>query len=446
MQTDMTVGKPMKMLLGFTIPVFIGNVFQQFYSMADAVIGGKFVGTKGLAAVGATGTIVFLIIGFLLGVTTGFTVLTSQKFGAGRMDEMRKTVGNAAILSVAVAVILTAVSMLGMHRLLVFMNTPKDIFDGAYGYIMIICAGIFTQVLYNLVASILRALGNSKTPLYFLILAAVLNIILDLVFIIVFHWGAPGAAWATVISQGISGLLCLVYIWKAVPELKMKKEDWQFDRSIAMKQLGVGIPMGLQYSITAIGAMMVQSSLNILGSFAVAAFTAGTKIENIFTQAFVAIGTTISTYNAQNIGARKLDRVRQGFRATDLIGGVYGIAAGVILFTVGKYFAYLFISDNADVVLPMVETYLRCVGLFMIPLYVVNCYRNGFQGMGYGMLPMLSGVAELFGRGVMAVVAAKKKSYILACMASPIAWIVATFLLIVLYFYVMKDMKKKLCL
>lgn len=204
--------------------------------------------------------------------------------------------------------------------------------------------------------------------------------------------------------------------------------------------------MGLQYSITAIGAMMVQSSLNILGSFAVAAFTAGTKIENIFTQAFVAIGTTISTYNAQNIGARKLDRVRQGFRATDLIGCVYGIAAGVILFTVGKYFAYLFISDNADVVLPMVEIYLRCVGLFMIPLYVVNCYRNGFQGMGYGMLPMLSGVAELLGRGVMAVVAAKKKSYILACMASPIAWVVATILLIMLYFYVMKDMKKKLCL
>ena len=190
MQTDMTVGKPMKMLLNFTIPVFLGNVFQQLYSMADAVIVGKFVGTKGLAAVGATGTITFLIIGFLMGLTTGFTVLTSQKFGAGRMDEMRKTVGNAAILSVVIAVVMTAVSMLGMHRLLVFMHTPEDIFDGAYGYIMIICAGnFFTQVLYNLVSSILRALGNSKTPLYFLILAAVLNIVLDLVFIIFFPLG-----------------------------------------------------------------------------------------------------------------------------------------------------------------------------------------------------------------------------------------------------------------
>ena len=410
MQTDMTVGKPMKMLLNFTIPVFVGNVFQQLYSMADAVIVGKFVGTKGLAAVGATGTINFLIIGFLMGLTTGFTVLTSQKFGAGRMEEMRKTVGNAAILSAVVAVVMTAVSMLGMHRLLIFMHTPEDIFDGAYGYIMIICAGIFTQVLYNLVSSVLRALGNSKTPLYFLILAAGLNIVLDLVFIIFFHWGAPGAAWAT------------------------------------GKQISVGIPMGLQYSITAIGTMMVQSSLNILGSYAVAAFTAGNKIENIFTQAFVAIGTTISTYNAQNIGAGKLDRVRQGFRSTDVIGCVYAVVAGFILFFAGKYFSYLFISDNAAVVIPMVDTYLRCVGMFLIPLYVVNCYRNGYQGMGYGLLPMLSGAAELFGRGVMAIIAANKKSYLLACMASPFAWIVATVLLIVLYFYVMKDMKKKLCL
>ena len=446
MQTDMTVGKPMKMLLNFTIPVFLGNVFQQLYSMADAVIVGKFVGTRGLAAVGATGTITFLIIGFLMGLTTGFTVLTSQKFGAGRMDEMRKTVGNAAILSAVIAVVMTAVSLLGMHRLLVFMHTPEDIFDGAYGYIMIICAGIVTQVLYNLVSSILRALGNSKTPLYFLILAAGLNIVLDLVFIIFFHWGASGAAWATVISQGVSGVLCLVYMWKAVPELKMKREDWYFDRSIAGKQIRVGIPMGLQYSITAIGTMMVQSSLNILGSSAVAAFTAGSKIENIFTQAFVAIGTAMSTYNAQNIGARKLDRVRQGFRAADVIGCTYAVVVGFILFFVGKYFSYLFISDNADVVIPMVEIYLQCVGMFMIPLYVVNCYRNGFQGMGYGLLPMLSGVAELVGRGVMAVVAAKKVSYTMACMASPFAWIVATVLLIVLYFYVMKDMKKKLCL
>ena len=193
MQTDMTVGKPMKMILDFTIPVFIGNVFQQFYNMADAIIVGKFVGTKGLAAVGSTGTIMFLIIGFLTGLTAGFTVLTSQKFGAGKMDEMRQSVGNAALLSIIISVIMTAVSMVGMHSLLTLMHTPEDIFQDAYIYIMIICGGIFAQVLYNILASILRALGNSKTPLYFLILAALLNIVLDLVFIIVFHMGVAGA-------------------------------------------------------------------------------------------------------------------------------------------------------------------------------------------------------------------------------------------------------------
>lgn len=444
MQTDMTMGKPFKMILNFTIPVFIGNIFQQFYSMVDAIIVGKFVGTKGLAAVGATGTITFLILGFLMGLTAGFTVLTSQKFGAGKMEEMRQTVGNAAVLSAIVSAVMTAVSMLGMRALLVFMHTPADIFDDAYTYIMIICGGIFAQVLYNILASILRALGNSRTPLYFLIISAVLNIILDLVFIIVFHWGAPGAAWATVISQGVSGILCLIYIVKYVPELRLKKSDWKLRGNLVKSQISVGIPMGLQYSITAIGTMMVQSALNMLGSYHVAAFTAGNKIENIFTQAYVALGTAMATYNAQNIGAGKLERVREGFRKAHIIGIGYSVITGIVLVTVGKYLSYLFISDNAAEVIPMVDTYLKCVGIFLIPLHFVNVLRNGIQGMGYGILPMMAGVAELAGRGITAVIAAERMSYFGTCMASPMAWIIASALLIGMYFYVMKDMKKKL--
>nr|WP_294525257.1 MATE family efflux transporter [uncultured Blautia sp.] len=444
MRTDMTAGKPMKIILDFTIPVFIGNVFQQFYNMVDAIIVGKFVGTKALAAVGSTGTIMFLILGFLTGLTAGFTVLTAQKFGAGKMDEMRQTVGNAAILSVIVSVVMTAVSMIGMHSLLKLMNTPSDIFKDAYAYIMIICGGIFAQVLYNILASILRALGNSKTPLYFLILAALLNIVLDLVFIIVFHMGAAGAAWATVVSQGVSGLLCLIYIIKAVPELHLSRDDWKYRPSLAKNQISVGIPMGLQYSITAIGAMMVQSALNILGAYAVAAFTAGQKVENIFSQAYVALGTAMATYNAQNVGAGNVQRVREGFRSAHIIGVAYAIVTGMILIFWGKYFAYLFISDNIDSVLPMVDTYVKCVGFFMIPLHFVNVLRNGIQGMGYGLLPMMSGVAELAGRGVTAVVAAHKRSYIGACLASPAAWVVATLLLIAMYFYVIKDTERKL--
>ena len=443
MKTDMTQGKPVKVLLGFTIPVFIGNVFQQFYNMVDAVVVGKFVGTKALAAVGSTGTIIFLIIGFLLGLTAGFTVLTAQKYGAGKMDEMRQTVGNALILTALVSAVMTAVSMTGMHALLKFMHTPDDIFKDAYAYVMIICGGIFAQALYNILASILRALGNSKTPLYFLILAALLNIVLDLTFIIVFHMGVAGAAWATITAQGVSGVLCLIYIIKYVPELRLKADDWRFRSEIAKKEILVGIPMGLQYSITAIGTMMVQSALNMLGSYAVAAFTAGSKID-IFTQAYVAIGTTMATYNAQNIGARKLDRVRQGFNSAHIIGITYAIVTGVIIFFFGKYLSYLFISDNAAEVIPMVDTYVKCVAVFFIPLHFVNALRNGIQGMGYGLLPMLAGVAELAGRGITAMVAAAHKSYFGACMASPMAWVLAGGLLIVMYFYVMKDMKRRL--
>ncbi len=443
MQTDMTVGKPLKMILNFTVPVFIGGVFQQFYNMMDAVIVGKFVGTKALAAVGATGTIMFLILGFLMGLTAGFTVLTSQKFGAGKMEEMRQTVGNAAVLSIAASIVMTAVSMIGMRKLLVFMNTPQDIFDSAYAYIMIICGGIFAQVLYNLLASVLRALGNSRTPLYFLVLAALLNIVLDLVLIIVFQMGVAGAAWATVISQGVSGALCLIYIIKAVPELHLKRDDWKIRKNTARNQVRIGVPMGLQYSITAIGTMMVQSALNILGAYPVAAFTAGTKIENIFSQAFVALGTAMATFNAQNIGAGKLKRVREGFRASHIIGIAYAAATGILLITAGKYFSYLFISDNAAEVIPMVDIYVKCVGGFFVPLYFVNVLRNGIQGMGYGFLPMLAGVAELTGRGVTALYAASKKSYLDACLASPVAWIVAGTLLAFMYFYVMRDMEKK---
>ena len=318
-QTDMTAGSPFKIILNFTIPIFIGNVFQQFYNMADTIIVGKFVGTGALAAVGSVGTIVFLIIGFLQGLTAGFSVLTAQRFGAGDMKNMRKSVGTACVLSVIITVIMTAGSMLGMKRLLEFMNTPEDIFADAYAYIMIICGGIAATVLYNLLSGILRALGDSKTPLYFLILSALLNVGLDLFFIIVFHMGVAGAAYATVISQGVSGIGCLIYIVKKVPLLKMQAEDFRPEGYLVKMEMAVGIPMALQYSITAIGTMMVQSSLNLLGSLSVAAFTAANKIESVVTQAYVALGTTMATYCAQNIGAGDIKRIRRGFKSATIM-------------------------------------------------------------------------------------------------------------------------------
>ena len=439
MEKDMTTGSPAWAIFHFVLPVFLGNVFQQFYSMADTIIVGKFVGNKALAAVGSTGTIMFLIITSLIGMTVGFTVLTSQRFGAGDMDGMRKTVGCAAILSIIVSVVATAVSMLGMRSLLTIMNTPADIFDDAYAYIMIICGGIFAQVLYNYLASVLRALGNSRTPLYFLILAALLNIVLDLVFIIQFHAGAAGAAYATVISQGVSGVLCLLYIWKKVPVLHLKRSDWRLDWHIAKLQLGLGLPMALQYSITAIGTIMVQSALNSLGSTLVAAFTAASKIEQVVTQAYVALGTAMATFCAQNMGAGKISRIRRGFRDATLMGIVYSLFAALLVVTVGKYMTYLFISEEIETILPSVDIYLKCVAAFFIPLTVVNLYRNGLQGMGFGFLPMMAGVAELVGRGVTAVIAAGYGSYFGICMASPMAWVLAGGLLILMYFSIMKQ-------
>lgn len=443
-QNDMTVGSPMKIILSFTMPIFIGNVFQQFYNMADAVIVGKFVGNKALAAVGSTGTIMFLIYGFVVGMTAGFTVLTAQKFGAGDMAGMRKTVAGAGILSFIIGAILTALFMIFMKPLLILMNTPSDIFADAYSYIMIVSGGILAQMLYNLLSSVLRALGNSKTPLYFLILSALLNIVLDLVLIVGFKMGAPGAAVATVIAQGTSGILCLFYIIAKIPVLHLTRDDLHVGGTIYGIQLRIGLPMALQYSITAIGTMMVQSALNILGSTLVAAFTAAGKIEQVVTQAYVAMGTTMATYGAQNMGAGNVSRIRQGFKSCTIIGVIYSFVAATFIMTVGKYMTYLFVSEDVELIMNSVDIYLKCIGIFFIPLAVVNIYRNGIQGLGYGLLPMMAGVAELIGRGVVAVIAAHQKSYTGVCLASPAAWILAGGLLIGMYYYIMNVHMKKL--
>ncbi len=444
-QRDMTKGSPGKIILNFTLPLFIGNLFQQLYNMVDTIIVGQFVGTGALAAVGSTGTIMFLITGLAFGMTTGFTLMTAQQFGAGNMAAMRRTVFTSSFLTAVVSVVMTALSVIFMRPLLRAMQTPADIFEDAYAYIIVICAGLAAQMLYNLLACLLRALGNSKVPLYFLILAALLNIVLDLLFIIVFHMGTAGAAYATVISQGISGLLCLVYIIKAVPILHLSRKDLQFDGPLMARQLQVGIPMALQYSITAIGSIMLQTSLNMLGSTLVAAYTAASKIEQLVTQIYVALGTTMANYSAQNVGAGDIPRIRAGFRSATVWGSVYSVAAGLLLMFFGKYLTYLFVSEDAASLLSSVDLYLKCVGAFFIPLTVVNVYRNGLQGLGYGLLPMMAGIAELAGRGIVAIISANFQSYFGICMASPAAWVLAGGLLLVVYFYIVKkDLSRKL--
>ena len=438
MEKNMATGSPGKNILYFALPVFAGNLFQQIYNVVDTVIVGKFVSTEALAAVGSTGTINFMILGFMTGLMAGITVLTSQRFGAEDMRGMRRSVASAGMIAIAATILLTVISLLGMHRLLVLMNTPDDIFDDAYRYIMIICAGILVQALYNLFACILRALGNSKVPLYFLLFSASMNIILDLVSIIVLKVGVAGAAYATVISQGVSAVLCFIYMVKKVPILHLTREDFHVEGRLIKNQLAVGLPMAFQYSITAIGTTMVQMALNTLGSTYVAAFTAASKCEQMAGQAYIALGSAMATFAAQNVGAGRYDRVRKGFARATMFGFIFSVVIGLVMYFFGYIVTGLFVTGDASQIEGMVDTYMKYTALFLIPLTVVNVYRNGIQGMGYGLLPMTAGIAELVGRGSVALLAIHYHSYAGVCLASPMAWILASALLLTMYFAIMK--------
>lgn len=441
MELDMTKGSPLKLILSFIGPLIIGNICQQFYSMADTIIVGNLVGVSALAAVGATGSIMFFVLGTIQGITAGFTVLTSQRFGAGDYDAMRKSVGNSIVLAAITIVVGTLFSVLCMDWLLELMNTPDDIFEEAKMYITIICYGIFAIVLYNMSAGILRAIGNSKIPLYFLIVSAILNIGLDIVFIYFFEWGVAGAAWATVLSQGVSGVLCVLYMVYKVPILKLSKEHFRLSQEVVGIQLRIGIPMSLQFSITAVGTIIVQSVLNMLGSTAVAAYTAAARVEQVVVQPFFAIGITMATFSAQNKGKNLITRIRNGVRISVLLTLGYAIVAGVLVNLTIPYALNLFISEDYDIILPYASTYLLWTSIFYFPLGLIFVYRNALQGCGYAMMPMMGGVVELICRAIISVIVANMMSYVGVCLASGVTWGVTGVFLWICYVVIMRSEK-----
>lgn len=444
MELDMTKGSPLRLIVKFIIPLIIGNIFQQFYSMVDTIIVGRTVGVSALAAVGATGTISFLIIGFMQGITTGFTVLTSQRFGAQDEEGLRKSIGNAAVLSIIITVVMTFVSVAAMRPLLRLMRTPEDIMEMSYDYIVIICAGMGFTVLYNLLSSILRAVGNSIVPLIFLVISAVSNIALDLVLILQFQMGVAGAAVATIAAQGLSGMLCLIYIMKKVPLLKLKKIHWQLDYYCVRNQLSIGIPMALQFSITAIGTIMVQVALNMLGSTVVAAYTAACKVEQLVTQPFLAMGMTMATYGGQNRGVNDLERIKKGVRIANIMSAVYAVLIYVIITNTFQYVIRLFVTgDEVASIMEYGKTYIVICGTCFIPLGMIFIYRNILQGCGFSVMPMLGGVVELVSRCVMAFIAAGMMSYVGVCLANASAWLTAGVFLWIAYLYTMRKMTKK---
>ncbi|WP_343101330.1 MATE family efflux transporter [Romboutsia sp. MSSM.1001216sp_RTP31141st1_G3_RTP31141_220114] len=433
MTKDMTIGNPVKLILYFSIPLLIGNIFQQFYSMVDTIIVGRFLGVKALAAVGSTSSMIFLIIGFILGLASGFSVLVSQRFGANDEEGVKKAVGSAIVLSVIMTIIITILSIFFTKPLLNLMKTPHDIIDEAYSYIIIIYGGIFVTFFYNIIASILRALGDSKTPLYFLIVASILNIILDLMFIVKFSMGVKGAAYATVISQGVSGILCLIYTAKKFPILRLEKRHFSFNLDFYKKHLNIGIPMALQFSITAVGAVILQGAVNSFGSTIVAAYTAASRVEQLVMQPSVTFGVTMATYCAQNLGANNIERIKEGVKKCTLINIAIGVIGGIILMTLGEYFVKLFVSNSDPNVISYATKYLTTVSFFFIPLSLIFIYRNALQGMGYTFVPMMAGVYELLARTIVAFTLPLAIGYTGICLAGPMAWLAASIPLFIDY-------------
>ena len=442
MTKDMTVGSPMKLVFNFAIPLMFGNLFQQFYAMVDTIIVGRFLGTGPLAAVGSTGSINFLILGFCLGTCAGFTIPVAQTFGSKDIRDLKRFVGNIVWLAAGFSLVFTVATVVLCRPILQWMHTPADIIDDAYNYIVVIFLGIPTIVLYNVLASLLRALGDSRPPVVFLVVASLLNIGLDLFLILVIPLGVAGAAWATVISQGISGLACLAFIWKKFPLLHISRDDLVPRKRYMKRLLGMGVPMGLQSCITAIGSILLQTSVNGLGSVVVASVTAASKLYQLFGCVFDALGVSMSTYGGQNIGARRGDRIFAGLRSGMIIGSVYSVVALVVIIFFGRPMVQLFVDSNETAIIDQAYQFMVIQTAFFIPLAGVNVIRLLIQGMGYSKLAVFAGAFEMIARGSFGLFLVPTFGFTMACFASPAAWVLADAFLIPAYCRVMKHVKQ----
>ena len=445
MTKDLTSGNTLKVILLFTLPLMLGNLFQQFYSLADTIIVGRFVGVGALAAVGSTGSVNYLILGFVIGMCNGFAIPIAQLFGARDDADMRRHVANAAWLCVAWTVVLTVSTVVLTRPIMELMRTPSDIIDDASGYIGWIFAGIPFVFLYNMVAAIMRALGDSKTPLFFLLLTSALNIVLDLVFILAFGMGVQGAALATDVSQAISGVLSLGYLVKKFEILRMRPGEGKPDKATCRRLSVMGLPMGLQCSITAIGSVIMQSAVNLLVSAAVAAVTAACKTQNLLTCPLESVGTAMATYAGQNLGAARLDRVRRGVLSAHLMVTVYSLASLVFLHFFDVAIVGLFIDATAEKeIVGLACDYMFWNSLFFIPLGALIVWRYTIQGLGYSTLAMMAGVAEMAARTVMAVFLVPTLGYFGAEMSNPAAWVAACGFLYPAYRWTMAQLENRL--
>lgn len=444
MTKDLTTGSPVKLILSFAFPVYLGMLFQQFYNIVDTVIVGQLLGVKPLAGVGSTGSLNFMVIGFCIGVCSGFAIPVAQKFGAGEHGELRKYVANSLWLTAAFSAVLTAVVAVFCKPILTLMNTPEDIFEYANTYIFIIFLGIPFTFLYNILAAILRALGDSKTPVKFLAFSSCLNIVLDLLLILVFNMGVAGPALATVASQAVSGIVCFFYMKRKYDVLNMTAEERRPAVSYMAKLCYMGIPMGLQYSVTAIGTLIIQMAMNGLGSLYVAGATAGQRIHGFIACPLEALGATMAPYVGQNVGAGKIDRVGKGTFAACIMGFISSGAVFLLAYFFGRPLAGMFLDVPDQQVIGYAYQFLLATSGSYCLLTLVNVVRFSIQGMGYSVIAIASGAMEMIARAIAGILLAPRFGFTAICFAHPLAWIFADCFLIPTFFICKRKIARKM--
>ncbi|MCQ2483492.1 MAG: MATE family efflux transporter [Clostridia bacterium] len=440
---DLTNGSPFKLIIAFAIPMILGNLLQQLYNFVDTMIVGHFLGIDALAGVGATGSINFLILGFCMGVCSGFAIPVAQKYGAKEYDKLRKCVANAIYLTVIFSVIVTAVVAINCRQILVFMDTPANIIEYSYTYILTIFLGIPVTFIYNIEAGIIRSVGDFKTPLIFLLISTIINVGLDIFFIAGLNLGVFGAALATVLSQLISGILCFIVIIRKFDILHVKGDEWKPSGKYMYKLCYMGIPMGLQYSITAIGSVILQTNVNGLGSVVVAAVTSAGKVNMLFLCILDALGASMATYAGQNLGAGRIDRIRKGTRASAVIGITYCVFAFLTVVFVRRPLISLFLDEPNPEMLEMAAKHVLITTGSLTLLVFVNNLRFTIQGVGFSFFAILAGVFEMIARAVAGLVFIPHFGFVGACVASPFAWLLADLFLVPAYFYVVRKLASK---
>lgn len=439
----LTKGNPLKLVFFFTIPLLIGNLFQQLYSFMDALIVGRTIGKDALAAVGATSSINFLIIGFAQGLTAGLSVLTAQAYGARDERGVRKSFGTSVWISAAIALVLTIVAVAMTRPMLVLMQTPTAILEDSIAFVRVIFYGIFASMAFNLLSNMMRALGDSRTPLIFLIIATVINIILEFTFILGFHMGVAGAGWATVTAQVISALLCWWYIKRRIPLLNIHKEDLVIDWAAIKHHVVVGMPMGFSMSIIAIGSIILQVMLNTLGTDAVAAYTAAGRIDQIATLPASSFGVTMATYAAQNLGAREYGRIRRGVHQTLLLNVGISAVFGALIIVFSKPLVNLFLGPNQPAVTALAQTYFHFNASMYWLLAILFTMRNLLQGLGHTLVPTVAGLFELMMRAFAGIILVSHLGFTGAAMANPLAWAGSVFVLVNMYIRTMRKIRQK---